>query len=253
MPQSKPRPKPPRAFIHLEDEPAQPVDKLRFAVVNEERSAVLSAVWTVSPSTNQQKSDFYVTATGFQGSAKFSFHRDILNHSVLTEAHSDLIDRGVLQPGSRHWQQLPIPGLPWHGLTVRLAPGLLSKKGHSLDQFEGTIVALPPPREGRVLEVGFLLAEGEGLNINGAQFCIGQVVSGGRALVIAGRYAEHDTDKLVREMKELVLRTPIPSHVAEEASPDTEYAMHLFGIDGGAMTVTEVHNVRLVPPAATEA
>lgn len=245
MSQSKLALRPPRALIHFDDgRPDQPVDQLRFAVVNEERSAILSAVWKVAPSSNRKKPDIYVTATGLQGSAKFSFHRDVLNHSVLSEAHGELVARGVVPPGSRHWQRLPIPSLPWHGLTVRLVPGLLSKKGHPLDEYKGTIVALPPPPDGRVLEIGFLLAEGEALNVSGAQFCIGQVGSGGRALLVVGRFAEHDTEKLVREMKELVLRMPIPDAAAQRANPDDEYAMHLFGIDGGAMTVTEVHNVR---------
>jgi hypothetical protein len=142
---------------------------------------------------------------------------------------------------------LSIPSLPWHGLTLRLVPGLLSKKGHSVDEYQGTIVALPAPAEGRVLEVGFILAEGPGIAIDGAHFAIGQVVSGGRALVAVARYAPHDTAKIAQEAKDLVKQVPVPAKAAERADPGDEYAMHLFGMDAGVMTVTEVHNVRYKP------
>lgn len=241
-------PKAPRSFIYNDEGPPQAVDKLRFAVVDRERNSILSAVWTAAPSSNPKKPDFYVTATGFQGAAKFSFHRNILNHSVLSEAHDKLIESGVVEAGSRHWQQLPIAALPWHGLTVRLASEALAKKGRSPDEFDGTIVALPPPRGGLILEVGFILAEGKGLNVNGAQFCVGQLTSGGRALVVVGRYAEHDTEKFNKEIAELLARTRLPDRAAARANKDGDYAMHLFGIDGGALVVTEIHNLRYTPP-----
>lgn len=237
-----------RSFIHNDEGSDQPIDKLRLAVVSEEQNAILSAVWTVCPSSNPKKPDFYVTATGFQGAAKFSFHRDILNYSILSEAYENLVEQGVVEAGpSRHQHQLTIPELPWHGLTLRMAEGLLRKKGHSLDKFDGTIVALPPPRKGLILEIGFILAEGDGLNVNGAQFCIGQLTSGGRALVVVGRYAQHDTKKFMDEINDVVARARVPRKAAARASSKEDYAMHLFGIDAGAIVVTEVHNVRYTP------
>jgi len=241
--------KPCRCFIHHPYGPPQPTDQLRFAVVNEEHR-ITSAVWSMFPHSNPKRPDVFVTATGFQGSAKFSFHADVLNYSFLFEAHPRLVAEGVVPAGSRHQQQLPIPHLPWHGLTVRLAENLLSKKGHPPDEYDGTIVALAPPRPGHVLEIGFVLATGPAINVTGAQFAIGEVGSAGRSLVAVGRYSAQDTDGAKHELNAKLASQPIPAHVLAKLSPDEQYAMHLYGIDNGAMVVTEAHNIRFVPPAA---
>lgn len=237
--------KPHRAFIDLQEGGrVQPVKTLKFAVINDEQR-IISAVWSVFPSHNPTNPDIYVTATGFQGKAKFSFHRDILNHSWNADAYPQLVEAGIAPGSSRHTQQLPIPGLPWHGLTLRFVPEVLAKKGHSPEDYgDGTIVALPPIREGMVLEIGFILAEGDGLNIRGAQAALGQVVSGGRALVVVMRFAEHDTAAFKQHIDELLTRISIPDNTQERFDEGADYAIHLFGQDGAALTVTEVHNVK---------
>jgi hypothetical protein len=237
----------PRSFIHHPYGPPLPVDRLKFAVVNDD-NRIISAVWSVFPHSNPRKPDFFVTATGFQGNAKFSFHKDVLNQSWLSEAHERLVSDGVVPPGSRHQQQLPIPGLPWHGLTVRFVQNLLSKRGHSADDFDGTIFALPAPRPGQVLQVGFFLATGSWLEVKGAQFSIGEVGGGGRSLAVLGSYVEQDNDAAKERLKDLLARQPVPDHVLAKVSPDDDLAMHLCGIENGAMVVTEAHNVRFVPP-----
>jgi hypothetical protein len=234
-----------RAFIDLQEEGrVQPVKTLKFAVINDEQ-LITSAVWSVFPSHNPTKPDIYVTASGFQGNAKFSFHRDILNYSWNSDAFARLVEAGIASAGSRHTQQLPIAELPWHGLTLRLVPELLSKKGHAPEDYgDGTIIALPPIREGMVLEIGFLLAEGFGLNVRGAQAVLGQVVSGGRALVVVLRFVEHDAVAFKQQINDALKRITIPDSALERLNETDDYAMHLFGQDGGALTVAEVHNVK---------
>lgn len=237
-----------RAFVSHEYGPPQPVDRLKFAVVNDEQR-VVSTVWTVFPAHNPKRPDIYLTASGFHSSTKFSIHRDTLNHSFLAEAHAGLVERGVVAQGSRHQQQIAIPRLPWHGLTLRFVPELLSKKGHSADEYKGTIVALPVPPDGRVLEIGLLLAEGTALKVSGAQAAIGQVVSGGRALVVVLAFREHDAELHKADIMRLISRTRVPDHVARNIDPDMDLVMMLYGEESGFMTVTEVHNVRFKPPA----
>lgn len=237
--------KPHRAFIDLQEAGGvQPVKTLKFAVINDQER-IISAVWSVFPSHNPAKPDIYVTATGFQGNAKFSFHRDILNQSWNADAYPGLVDAGIVPPGSRHTQQVPIPRLPWHGLTLRLVPEFLAKKGHSPDDFgEGTIVALPTIPQGRALEIGFILAEGNGLNIRGAQAVLGQVVSGGRALVVVLRFVEHDAVTFTGEIEGMLKRIAVPHDRLDHHDETANYAMHLFGRDGDVLTVTEIHNVQ---------
>lgn len=227
LPQS-PR-KRPRAFIAALCGPPQPVDKLKFAVVND-AGKIVSAVWTVFPAHNPKKPDIYVTASGLSSSAKFSFHRNILRHSFLSQAHPNLVAQGIVPEGSRHQQELPIPGLPWHGLTLRLVPDFLRKEGHSSDDYRGTIVALPVPKEGTVLEVGFILAEGSALNVRGAQAIIGEVGTGGRALVIALSFRPLDAEAHKAEINKLIAHVPIPQDKAPslEAAKD-DLAMMLYG------------------------
>jgi len=229
------------------------VDKLRFAITDEAGLAY-SALWTVAPGTNRRKPDVYVTAWGFQGAAKFSFHADVLNHSWLAEAHPGLIERGVVPAGApRRQAQVPIGPLPWHGLTVRIPFETLAKKGQSLEHVKGSVVALPPPKEGMALEIGFFLAVGDALEINGAQFGIGQVASGGRALVVVGAYRPFEGAAFKQALKATLERTAVPTNVAQSVGPEDNLAMHLFGQENGVMIVTEVHNVRFVPPSKNAA
>ncbi len=235
--------KQPRSFISHPHGPPKPVDKLRFAVVDKD-DRVVSSVWTVFPSHNPHKLDVYVTASGFRGSAKYSFHEDVLNHSFLAEAHAGLLRRGVVPAGSRHQTQLSIPALPWCGLKVRFAPELMRKEGHSADDYNGTIVALPVPRTGHILEIVFILAVGRELHVKGAQFAIGEVGSGGRALAIVGRYIQHDQNAFLEDVRGLVARAQVPPEVAK-TFPAEDLAMHVWGVDDGILVVTEVHNLRL--------
>lgn len=231
--------RPNRAFICHPNGPSQPVEKLKFAVVNAEER-IVSAVWTIFPAHNASKPDIYVTASGFASTAKFSFHRDILSHSILSQAHEDLVAQRVVKSGSRHTQQVDIPSLPFHGLTLRLVPEFLSKKGHPPDPHRGTIVALPRT----VLEIGFILAEGASINIKGAQRVIGQVVSGGRALVVVLAFRELDAEAHKADIESLINRIPVPPNVAARVEPEDDLAMMLYGQEKGFLTVTEVHNVK---------
>jgi hypothetical protein len=240
--------KPDRCFVHHHYGPPQPVDQLRFAIVNDELR-IVSAVWSMFPHSNRHKCDAFVAAHWSRGSTKFSFHTDVLNHSLLAEAHHRLVAEGIVPAGSRHHQQLPIPGLPWHGLTIRFPENLLSKKGTSPDEFDGTIVALPPPRPGHVLDVGFILATGRGLNVNGAQFVIGEVSTGGRSLVAVGRYTAQDVEASKAELNAKLASVPVPDHVKGKVTPEDDLVMHLYGEENGAMVVTEAHNVRFLPQA----
>jgi methylglyoxal synthase len=235
--------RPPRSFISPPVGPPQPVDTLKFAVVDDQNKLV-SAVWTVAPSTNPKKQDIYVAASGVGTSAKFSFHKDVLNHSILNEVFGKLVETGVVNTPSRHQQSLSISSLPWHGLTVRMVPELLRKTGHSADGHNGTIVALPKPREGTVLEIGFILAEGPGLNIQGAQAAIGQVVSGGSALVVVFAFRPLDSKAHKADIERAIASIHLPDHVVGDLDTDTEMAAMLYGEEQGFMTVTEVHNVR---------
>ena len=85
--------RPPRAFIMHPYGPSQPVKKLKFAVVNDD-NLIVSAVWTVFPAHNPARPDIYVSASGMGSAAKFSFHGDVLNHSILNEAYERLVARG---------------------------------------------------------------------------------------------------------------------------------------------------------------
>ncbi len=236
-----------RAFIAHPYGPSQPVQNLKFAVVDTENMLV-SAVWTIFPAHNASKPDIYVTASGIGSTAKFSFHKDVLNHSILPNVYDVLVQRGVVNTPSRHQQRLPIPALPWHGLTVRLVPEFLRKKGHSADHHNGTIVALPIPPTGMVLEVGFILAEGKGLNVQGAQAVIGHVVSGGRALAIVMACRELDTEAHQAEITRLIASVPPLAGVNAEIDPSADLAAMLYGEEQGFLTVTEVHNLRYRPP-----
>lgn len=237
-----------RSFIWHPYGPSQPVEKLKFAVVNEDHRLV-SAVWTVFPAHNAQRPDIYVTASGFSSTAKFSFHRDVLNHSFLSHAHQGLVEQGIVAPGSRHTQCVEIPSLPFHGLTLRLVPEFLRKEGHSPDPHKGTIVALPIPPKGTVLEIGFFLAEGTEINIEGAQAAIGHVVSGGRALVVVLALRELDADAYKADIDGLIKRIPITPDMSARVEPTNDLAMMLYGQEeAGFLTVTEVHNVRYRPP-----
>jgi hypothetical protein len=238
--------KPHRCFIHHPYGPPQPVDQLRFAVVNDDHR-IISAVWSMFPHSNMRRCDAFVTAHWSRGSQKFSFHADVLNHSWLHEAHPKLVAEGIAPAGSRHQQQLTIPGLPWHGLTLRFPENLLSKKGEAPDDFDGTIVALPPPRPGHVLDIGFILATGRGLNINGAQFAIGEVSTGGRSLLAVGRYVAQDIEASKAELNTMLARLPVSDHLQAKVGPDDQLVMHLHGMENGVMVVTEAHNVRMVP------
>lgn len=240
--------KPPRCFLHDPHGPPLPTDRVRFAVVNDE-GLIVSAVWSMFPHSNPSKPDMFVTATGLQQASKFSFHSDVLNHSILAEAHHKLIEEGVIAAGSRHQQSLKIRSLPWHGLTVRFQENLLRKKGHSPDEYRGTIVALPPPRPGHVLQVGFILGTGPTLTVNGAHFSIGEVGAGGRSLVAVGKYIEQDVDATKQQYNALLATMPVPDHVRNKVGPEEELGMHLFGIEGGAIIVTEAHNGRIIDPA----
>jgi hypothetical protein len=239
--------RPPRCFMHHPYGPPQPTDRLRIAVVNDE-GLIVSAVWSVFPHSNPHKSDVYVTATGLRSASKFSFHSDVLNHSFLSEAYQKLVEEGVVPPGSRHQQTLNIPGLPWHGLTVRFQENLLRKRGHSPDDYNGTIVALPPPRSGHVLQVGFILANGPAIQVKGAQFSIGEVGSGGRSLIAVGKYLEQDIEATKQQYNAMLAAMPVPDHVRDRIDPEDELGMHFFGIEEGAMIVTEAHNGRLIHP-----
>lgn len=234
----------PRCLIHGPMLPPTPVKALKFAVISEDELAV-SGIWSVYPHSNRRKPDIFVTSSGMNGSAKFTFHNDVLNHSWLGEKHSQLIEEGVAQKGSRHWQQLPITGLPWHGLTVRFVHGLLRKEGYGVEQIRGEIVALPAPKHGKVLDVGFILAEGSSLNVKGAQFAIGEVGGGGRALVVVGRYSNQDTDEQNKEIKRIVESVQASEILLKKVATDDKLAMLMFGEEGGAIVVTEVHDVRL--------
>ena len=238
-----------RAFIDLQEGGrVQPVKTLKFAVIDD-RERITSAVWSVFPSHNPAKPDIYVTATGLQGNAKFSFHRNVLNQSWNSDAFPRLVEAGIVQPSSRHTKQISIPQLPWHGLTLRLVPEVLGKKGRPPSDYgDGTIVALPPIRDGLALEIGFILAEGDGLNVHGAQAVLGQVVSGGRALVVVMRFVEHDAAAFKREISDMLKRIAVPTHRLNDYDEEADYAMHAFGQDGDVLTVTEIHNLKFKRP-----
>lgn len=236
-----------RAFISHENGPSQPVEKLKFAVVNDDNELV-SSVWTVFPAHTPSKPDIYVTSSGVGTSAKFSFHKNVLNHSILDNAFERLVERGIVNTPSRHQQHLPIPALPWHGLTLRLVPEFLRKTGHSADKHNGTIVALPMPPTGTVMEIGFILAEGEGLNVQGAHAVIGQVVSGGRALVVVMALRKLDADVHKAEIDKLIASVAVPAGAKIDIDENMDLAAMLYGEEQGFLTVTEVHNLRYRPP-----
>ena len=237
----------PRGIAYVPVGPPRPVKSLKFGVITREGLA-LSGIWTVSPHSNRRKPDVFVTATGLQGVSKFSFHKNILNHSWLSEEHHRLVDEGVVAAGSRHWQQIEIGPLPWHGLTVRFVDGMLRKSGQSLDHIDGDIIALEPPSEGQVLDVGFILAEGLGLEVKQAQFGIGEIGGGGRALVVVGRYSSQDTQAQKELYKKHFTKIGLPVHVQNRLEPKDDLAALLFGEESGAMIVTEVHNLKYDPP-----
>lgn len=232
-----------RAFISYENRPSQPVKNLKFAVVNDDNELV-SSVWTVFPAHNPSKPDIYVKSSGVGTSAKFSFHKNDLNHSILDDAYKLLVQRGIVNTLTRHQQSVPIPALPWHGLTLRLVPEFLRKNGHSADNHKGTIVALPIPPAGTVMEIGFILAEGVGLYVEGVDAVIGQVVSGGRSLLVVMALRKLDADAHTAEIDRLIASIRVPTGAKIEIDQNIDLAAMLYGEEQGFLTVTEVHNVR---------
>lgn len=225
---------------------AQSSKVIKFAVVDEEGLAY-SSVWSVTPHSNRNRTDVFVASSGLKGATKFSFHQNVLHHSWLSEKHKELVEEGIAPAGERHWAKIPISSLPWHGMTVRFVDNLLRKTGKAFDGIKGTIVALPKPNPGVVLDVGFILATGPGIEIKGAQFAIGEVGGGGRSLVVVGRYSPQSTNEQKEELRRLVALQPVPNRVVERLSAVDDLAMMMFGEENGAIIVTEVHNVRYTP------
>lgn len=237
----------PRCFIHAKYGPPQPVDTLRFVLVNPDKNAV-SALWSVIPHTNRGKQDIFVTMTGLKGYGKFSFHKDVLNNSWLSEARDKLISNDIIDGASRIMQSVPIGPLPWHGMTVRFSQALLRIDGYSLDDVDGTVIAIEAPSDGQVLEIGFVLAAGGAVSVKGAEFSIGEVGSAGRTLLLVGRYVERDVVAEKKALNDKFAGTPVPQKVADKIEPNANLAMHLFGEENGAIVVTEVHNVKYTTP-----
>lgn len=237
-----------RAFMSHEYGPPSPQKSLKFAVLDQEERAI-SSVWTVFPAHNPNKPDCYVTSSGLQNSMKFSFHEDVLQHSILGQSHSQLVEAGLAPQASRHMLRQVIPGLPWHGLTIHLYPELLRKTGIPLDELNGNILALPRPQKGTVLEVAFVLTTGNELTVQGAQFMIGQANSRDRKLVVVGRYRAIEEDRVLEDARNALSKIPMPETLPDDVRNGKPISCNIYGLDeAGFMTVTEIHNVIYRPP-----
>jgi len=91
--------------------------------------------------------------------------------------------------------------------------------------------------------VVFVLATGSQLNIRGAQFCIGEIVAFGRSLLLVGKYSEQDVVTAKSELQRKLAAIPVTEEMLSRANDPEQLAMHLYGIEGEQLVVTEVHNV----------
>ena len=236
----------PRCFVQFPNGDKAAVDKLRLAILDDDERLVTS-LWTVWPANNPSKPDFYATVSGMHASHKFSFHRDVVNNSFLHEAHGKLIEQGTVPAGnSRHMIAAKIPDLPWFALRASFAEASLSKRGRELPKRKGKpVIALPRPKPGRLLEIGFLLTEHDEITINEIDFIVGHLTSGGRNLIIVGREIEHDATEFLRSVDEKLKRISATDEQLAGSDQETDFSMLFFGTgEQGEMTVTEVHNVR---------
>jgi hypothetical protein len=141
--------------------------------------------------------------------------------------------------------QTPIPELPWFAMRVRFAEASLKKKAVARQETKGPIIALPRPKEGHLLELGFLLCNNAQLEIQDIDFIIGHMDSGGRSLVLVGREVAHDRAAYLADIDRHLGLISVPDHQLEGMPEEADLSAHLYGAGTKEeIIVTEIHNVR---------